>query len=175
MAESPASLAVTHFLAVKEMLDTVRINVEEEMEKSVGASLRTRAREAPGLMLDAGVAGLLAFYASKSRMELAEKLHSVLANGESVEGILEGGLFNYVKEELIKSGKGYTILLAMITACLDSYKLLSQGRDYTERLAKTIRELLDSPEKSAAAQVVLHNYMSNVKRLVEAVVKEEGE
>ena len=62
-----------------------------------------------------------------------------------------------------------------MTACLEEYGLLQQGGDYTERLANTVRDLLDNPGKAAATQVILQAYLSNIKRLVEAIVKEEGD
>ena len=162
--------------------------------------MRSRAREAPGLLLSAGPLGLLTFYASKmdkSGMSLFNKLadafysmgpDTTLEDARKKAGQLLGNNsdYNSLQKELCRGGKGYTILLSMITAFLDRQGLIQvqngatsqdvQGRqqtNYIDKLIGFLNELASKPEQEAQVQDMLLPYLTHLKQLVEAVVKED--
>ena len=180
---NPESAAASHFLSIHVMVEAKRLGE--------GKPLKARLREAPSLMLSSGLAGLLSFYASKSDRRLLEILHDYFKNAinhrsrddaeKAVEGLLqrlrqERGekLAEALKDELSAEGGGYTIALALITSYLDAQGLLAPGGEgVLPRLAATVKTLVESLPHSAEAEALLAPYLLELKRLVDALVREE--
>ncbi|MEB3860981.1 MAG: type III-B CRISPR module-associated protein Cmr5 [Desulfurococcales archaeon] len=185
----PRTGATTHFLLLYALLEkaqkTIQASSRGSRETIVGKPVRSRAREAPGLLLSAGPLGLLTFYASKiSDKNLYNKLATEFFNlspdvtlnaaKEKAEQIYKNTNAKTIDDELSSGGKGYTILLAMITAYLanqDNQNLLREPS--LEGLIDFLKDLAKTPELEAQIQDLLLPYLTHLKQLVEAVVKED--
>jgi len=186
----PRILATNHAIIVYSTLEAIRdrnlcVKQEatagkEEKKKEYGKGLRSRAREAPSLMAQSGIAGLLTFYASKAGADkftkLAEYIRVVSSNARKMEDFKNNVLKNvevfknYLCEEL-KPGeaRGYGLMLALIAYALKEYGLWKDSLDFVG-LAQTSREMLENPAIDQAAQALLLEYLLHFKRMVEAII-----
>ncbi len=189
----PRRLAARHFLLVNRLAENV---LSERDRKGKLRGLRSRLREAPVLLLDVGLPGLLAFYASKAEStELLEDLYKALKslNEESQDKTASSPLGKLVEElKELKSkadnndnykkklsdelgggeGKGYLAALAMIAAFLEAVgglRCQDSMERLIERIACTIDALLEEPGLAAGLQGAVLDYLEYAKRLVEAV------
>lgn len=178
MQGDPRSIATSHFLLLYAL---IRKTQEEGKGRkdSVGKPVRSRAREAPGLMLAAGPTGLLTFYASKADKGIVDKLTIEFMNAQEVRSLGDAAAraqrllqdVNNLRKDLTEGGKGYSVILAMITAYLGQQRILRTPN--TEELYTLIKDMASKPGREAAVQEVLLPYLVHLKQLIESVVKED--
>ncbi len=132
-----------------------------------------RAKEAPQLVLQAGVVHTLLFYLSKSDEELLGELIAALRGGERPPR----GLNNECRGE----GKGYTIAAALLADALRTlaeHGLLGGANDACRHaadarsIARCLRALREN-NVELRAETLLEPYLIAVKRLAEALHEEK--
>ncbi len=178
MAIDPKEAAASHFLLLYTLLQ------KAEAGEKVGKPVRSRAREAPGMLLSSGLLGFLTFYASKSDKEVVDKLASGFCKSTHIgrlqeaqriaEEIAGDKLKKKLYNELGEGGKGYSVLLSMVIAYLASQGIIGEEASM-KGLIEGLRRLSGEPWLETQAQDMLLPYLVQVKQLVEAVVKEDEE
>ncbi|GBF09152.1 type III-B CRISPR module-associated protein Cmr5 [Aeropyrum pernix] len=184
----PLDLAISHAAAVHEALEAYRrVCLGGEGDEKPGRGLKRRARSLPGLILSSGLIPALTFYMSKADTQAYREYVRLLEKAERgekgaaaslVEAAAGGGgeacRGDSVLTELSGGeGAGYSLALAMASRALQRLARVEAGGDGGfAGLAATLREGLGSPEKEAAATQLLIDYLQEVKKLVEAIVKE---
>lgn len=122
-------------------------------------SLRTRARNGPPLMVSHGIIPVLAFILSKSNRKMFEEL---VAKGVAGK--------DYKKEEA-----GYTLYLYVIYLFLREYLGIVGQVKNIEELIQEIKNLDKSPAKLSSVGEVIVDFLTEFKKIAEAVIEEEEE
>ncbi len=189
---NPEATAVAHFLILDRLMERAKGCVSKDEEKKVGRPVRSRLREAPGLALSTGAASLITFYLSKSDPQLLEALckvftkHSVVKSWQDAQKIVDEalgvkqnckeGIDKSLKDELIRGGSGYSVVLSMILSYLESLGLqkLCDG-NVVNMVASFAKGLFEDSRLDSFVGQVLLPYFEAAKRLVDAVVKGEAD
>ena len=162
----PETLAIDRVLRLDQL-------IREALGQQRCEAFARRAKEAPQLVLQAGIVHTLLFYLSKSDERLLGDLISALRGGNPA---LRG-----LKDECRGEGKGYTIAAALLADALRTlaeHGLLGGANDACRQAAdaRSIARCLRSLRESNAelrAEALLEPYLVAVKRLAEALHEEK--
>ncbi|MCE4628420.1 MAG: type III-B CRISPR module-associated protein Cmr5 [Desulfurococcales archaeon] len=165
-------VAVRQAIVLERIIHNMKTNKGDENKDKVkiAQGLRSRAREAPGLILQAGLASLMTHLLSKSKEEEVAQALAALTGKKDVEslGDLESG-----------EAKGYSTMLALL---IDALRELNPQNNHFKKLAENyntlctlvaIKDLLNNPAEEAKLSRELTPYLVELKKLVEAIVGEQ--
>ena len=146
---------------------------DKNNEEKVAQGLRSRAREAPSLLLQAGLASLMTHLLSKSKEEEVREALQLLSDKSSEQEEGSASLGDLEPGE----GKGYSTMLALIIDALRELDPTSRFKGLAEKYSTrstllAVKDLLDNPKEEARLSRVLVPYLVELKKLVEAIVGE---
>lgn len=142
---------------MKEILRKVRGREEGREANKTLKSLRSRARNAPSLIMSSGLPQTLAFIASKSDA----RYYEYLVAEKQVKGKLKEG------EEA-----GYSAYLYVIMKFLTQQKVLDRMPSSMEEIIDSIERLDRDPQLCSIAQSLLNEFLLEFKKVAEALIEE---
>ena len=156
MEKDPIQLALEHAALINEAIENSDASAKPK-------GLRSRIRQLPGYILDAGLSATLLFYASKLEEDEYSWILSVLVRSRKAEKLPKK-----IVEGLEREGGGYGATLALVLTALRDLGIIKAVPAETPEILSTIRTLRQ-PGIESRAEAALRSYLEALKRAADAL------